>query len=342
MNNVTPDELKKVYIHTYDEILSKITRRLKDLEISYPSKKLKQGISRKKAVYIAKLNLVYNIVYSEVNHVIDSLKKIADMHEFYRELFKVRTGYSPEQLIKLFNRKLFILKKIFREHIAPLKTTDNILEARTHYRAGIGRLLSVVKRHRRVLELISSAVRELSKMPSISEDEVKVIVAGMPQVGKSTLISKLSTAKPEIAPYPFTTKTIIVGHMQINRFKRIAFIDTPGLLDRPLEERNEIELKAILALRYLADKVIFLIDVSPNAYYTFEEQLRVLIDVKKTINAPLIICINKIDITPPNRISEAKKILSEKINVKVEDIIEISAYKNIGLDKIVDKVISDP
>ncbi len=339
---VSTDELKKSGIHTYEEILSKIQRRLKEQEIPPPTKRLRRGIAYTKNIYIKRLETVYNILVSEIDRIIDALKKTAGLQAFYKELFKIKTGYYPEQYISFFKNKKRILKRIYTEYLVPLKLTDNLLEARIKYRACLGRLLSVLKRHKKSLVLIKEVIRELSRMPNIEEDDLKIIIAGMPQVGKSTLVSKLSTAKPEIAPYPFTTKNIIVGHRVISSAKRIAFIDTPGLLDRPLEERNEIELKAILALKHFADKIVFLIDASPNAYYSIEEQIRVLNDVRRSINAPTIVCINKIDITPRDRIDQVREIISKSVQIDPKYILEISAYQGKGLDTLLDKIINDP
>ena len=47
----------------------------------------------------------------------------------------------------------------------------------------------------------------------------------------------------DVQPYAFTTKSLFVGHMDY-RYLRWQVIDTPGILDRPLEERNTIEMQA--------------------------------------------------------------------------------------------------
>lgn len=46
----------------------------------------------------------------------------------------------------------------------------------------------------------------------------------------------------DVQPYAFTTKSLFVGHMDY-RYLRWQVIDTPGILDRPLEERNTIEMQ---------------------------------------------------------------------------------------------------
>jgi nucleolar GTP-binding protein len=127
-----------------------------------------------------------------------------------------------------------------------------------------------------------------------------VVIAGYPNVGKSSLIRQLSAAKPEVAQYPFTTKQIYVGHMEKTvRYekKQYQIIDTPGLLDRPLSERNNIEKQAIAALRHLADLIVFIFDPSETSGYPMSEQTLLLENIKKLFcDVPFIIVENKVDV----------------------------------------------
>jgi len=58
-----------------------------------------------------------------------------------------------------------------------------------------------------------------------------------------------------------------VGHTDY-KFVRWQVIDTPGLLDRPLEERNTIEMQAITALAHLKACILFFIDISESSGYS--------------------------------------------------------------------------
>jgi nucleolar GTP-binding protein len=55
--------------------------------------------------------------------------------------------------------------------------------------------------------------------------------------------AEVTRADVDVQPYAFTTKSLFVGHM-VYRYLRWQVIDTPGILDRPLEERNTIEMQA--------------------------------------------------------------------------------------------------
>ena len=68
-----------------------------------------------------------------------------------------------------------------------------------------------------------------------------------PNVGKSSFMNKITRGNVDVQPYAVTTKSLFVGHCDY-RYLRWQVIDTPGILDHPLEERNTIEMQAIIAL----------------------------------------------------------------------------------------------
>jgi nucleolar GTP-binding protein len=64
-----------------------------------------------------------------------------------------------------------------------------------------------------------------------------------------------------VQPYAFTTKSLLVGHTDY-KYLRWQVIDTPGILDHALEERNTIEMQAITALAHLRAAVLYMLDIS--------------------------------------------------------------------------------
>ncbi|MEG3056380.1 MAG: GTPase [Methanoculleus sp.] len=106
----------------------------------------------------------------------------------------------------------------------------------------------------------------------------------------------VSTAEPEIAVYPFTTKGIIVGHRDIRRGERIQFIDTPGVLERPADERNPIERQAVSAIINIADVVLFILDASEHCGYALDDQIRLQEEIQRLVDLPVVTAVNKVDI----------------------------------------------
>ena len=132
--------------------------------------------------------------------------------------------------------------------ILRLRDIDGFHQAR---RSAYGRFSSIIEQISPEIQWLGEARDILRKLPSIDSNEPCIVVAGSPNVGKSALITSLSSGEPEVAAYPFTTKQLHLGHF-MHRRRKYQMVDTPGLLDRPMVERNNIEMQAIAALRILA------------------------------------------------------------------------------------------
>ncbi|HJJ36671.1 MAG TPA: 50S ribosome-binding GTPase, partial [Methanocorpusculum sp.] len=166
----------------------------------------------------------------------------------------------------------------------------------TERKRAVARIASIVHRADDALHYLNDARNILRKLPHVSPDEFTIVIAGYPNVGKSSFIRLVSTAEPEVASYPFTTKGIIVGHRMAERRRKIQFIDTPGLLDRGNEERNAIEKQALNALVYVADIVLFVIDASENCGYSLDAQLKLREEIDNLVSVPMLTAVNKADL----------------------------------------------
>lgn len=117
------------------------------------------------------------------------------------------------------------------------------------------------------------------------------------------------------------------------KYLRWQVVDTPGVLDHPLEEMNTIEMQSITALAHLRAAVLYFMDLSEQCGYTIEAQCKLFHSIKPLFaNKPVVLVINKIDIvrlsdlSPDNR-SYLDSILSDKDVL----VVEASTYSEEGI-----------
>jgi GTP-binding protein len=125
-----------------------------------------------------------------------------------------------------------------------------------------------------------------------------VALVGFPNAGKSSLISRLSSAKPKIADYPFTT---LVPNLGVVRGKKLDFVvaDIPGLIEGASTGRG-------LGIRFLKHVercrlVVFLLDLGTAEMKSLDEEFSILKNELKEfspeiLEKPSIVVVNKIDI----------------------------------------------
>ncbi len=235
--------------------------------------------------------------------------RIEDAQPFYRELLEA--AYDMEKIIESIKGLSWARKTILRleekaRREIRMSKGDPVILRKDFY----GKTASILDKTKPKLEFLGAVIETLKDFPTVLEG-FTVVIAGMPNVGKSSLLRELTTSKPEIRPYPFTTKNILIGYI-LEGHRRIQVIDTPGLLDRPLEDRNPVERKSILALKHLADLIIFLFDPTEGCGYPMDSQLELYYEVRGGFPS-VIPVINKIDISSESRVQNAKKKIGEGV-----------------------------
>lgn len=278
------------------QLLDRSIRRTKKTQIHDRDKRyeIKKTIIARTEIFITDLT-------TELEAYVKNFPSIDRLPLFYQEIIdiKIDTNKLKKSLGAVDWAKKTILM-VYTTQSSSLIKSGKVDFLKQKQKEIYGRVSSIVKQVDKYLVFLADAQKVLRTFPDI-EDVPTVVIAGYPNVGKSSLIRWLSAAKPEVAQYPFTTKQIYVGHMEKTVHydkKKFQIIDTPGLLDRPLTERNQIEKQAIAALRHLADLIVFIFDPSGTSGYPMDEQALMLQNIKKLFNdVPFIIVENKIDVT---------------------------------------------
>ncbi len=262
------------------------------------SRAVRAGRGKLGGAYTDKKEVEESMVLTAGNILSDNLRNATrewpsfdKIGPFYREIADILAGVDRIKMaLSSIGWAADKTKDISRKYVGMIRKSDDPALLR---KQAFARMASIVHDVDRDLRFLNDARNKLKDLPDI-KDEPTIVVAGYPNVGKSSFVARVSSAKPEIALYPFTTKGIIIGHFSIKR-KRYQVIDTPGLLDRPLEERNDIERQAISALRHVGNVLLFIIDPSEECGFTVAEQEKLLEEVRHTVKIPVLVAANKID-----------------------------------------------
>ncbi|MDG6243947.1 MAG: NOG1 family protein [Methanolobus sp.] len=233
-----------------------------------------------------------NILTDNLKNIVRRFPTFENLPPFYYELADVMVGV--DDLRKSLSRLDWASAKIHeiaREHVGNIRKSKDPIHVRKQC---FGRISSIIYSIDKDLLFLNKARNKLRKLPSV-EDEPTIVVAGYPNIGKSSFVTKVTGATPEIAPYPFTTKGVSIGHFFVGN-DRYQVMDTPGLLDRPMSQRNEIELQAITALKNLDAVVLFIIDPTETCGYEIKDQKRMLDEVRSEFKLPVLVVANKSDL----------------------------------------------
>jgi nucleolar GTP-binding protein len=304
---------------TADEILDKAFKRASKVDYEGPTR-----LETVREINISKLKSSSDTIVSTMGKYVKAFPSIDRQSPFYAELINVTIGRDKlKKALGAIDWSRGNVARIAREatrQMASARKIDRIDELR---RAAYGRISSFVKQVGKELKFLSKARDIMKKYPAINPEQPTVVIAGAPNVGKSQLVAKISTAKPRVAVYPFTTQEISVGTFE-RKYFRYQVVDTPGLLDRPLEERNSFELRGILALKHLADLVIFVFDPTETCGYPMSEQEHLLKQIREQFSSvPIIEVENKSDLAKSK-----------------DERLKISASTGYNVTKLVDRIVA--
>ena len=228
-----------------------------------------------------------------------------------------------------------LIETVSRDYVRLLKYAQSLFQCKQLKRAALGRMATICRRLKDPLVYLEQVRQHLGRLPSIDPNTRTLLICGYPNVGKSSFLRSVTRADVDVQPYAFTTKSLFVGHFDY-KYLRFQAIDTPGILDHPLEEMNTIEMQSITAIAHLRSAILYFMDLSEQCGYSVQAQIQLFHSVKPLFaNKLVFVVINKIDITRPEDLdAETKVMLDSMLKSGDVELLQLSCTTTEGVTEV--------
>lgn len=314
-----------------DIILSKTQR--KTPTVVHPQ----YQISRIRQFYMRKVKYASQNFEERITMILEQFPILDDLHPFYGDLLNILYDKDHYKLaLGQLNTARHLIENVGKDYLKLLKYGDSLYRCKQLKRSALGRMCTIMLKQQSSLAYLEQVRQHLSRLPSIDPNARTLILCGYPNVGKSSFMNKVTRANVEVQPYPFTTKSLFVGHCDYE-YLRWQVIDTPGILDHPLDERNTIEMQSITALAHLRATIIYVIDISEQCGYSIKQQVALFHSIKPLFaNKPILLVVNKIDVVKLDKINKEDRDSIEAIPKTTPNtsLVCMSTFSEEGVQEV--------
>ncbi|GAB7355879.1 hypothetical protein MBLNU459_g6533t1 [Dothideomycetes sp. NU459] len=310
-----------------DIVLSRTQRRL-------PTQ-IRAGfkITRIRSFYIRKVKYTSETFTEKLTAILDGFPRLQDIHPFHKDL--LNTLYDADHFriaLGQLSTAKHLIETVARDYIRLLKYGQSLFQCKQLKRAALGRMATICKRMKDPLLYLEQVRQHLGRLPAIDPNTRTLLICGYPNVGKSSFLKNISRADVDVQPYAFTTKSLFVGHFDY-KMLRFQAIDTPGILDHPLEEMNTIEMQSITAIAHLRSAIMYFMDLSEQCGYSVAAQMQLFKSIKPLFaNKLVFVVINKIDVMRPEDLDPAtQQELQDLVKSDNVELLQLSCTTTEGL-----------
>ena len=301
-------------------------------------------VQRIRQFYMRKVRFTGDGFVEKLQEIVDSFPRINDLHPFHRDLLDTLYEKNHYKIsLASLSRAKTLIEGVSRDYVRLLKFGQSLFQCKQLKRAALGRMATIIKRLKDPLQYLEQVRQHLGRLPSIDPNTRTLLICGYPNVGKSSFLKSITKADVDVQPYAFTTKALYVGHFDY-KYLRVQAIDTPGILDRPTEEMNNIEMQSIYAVAHLRSCVMYFMDLSEQCGFSIEDQVKLFHSIKPLFaNKTVMVVINKVDLkrvsdlTPEQQ--DLLKTVSEQNNVEIHELScateeNVMQIRNIACEKL--------
>ncbi|KAF9893800.1 Nucleolar GTP-binding protein 1 [Aspergillus nanangensis] len=301
-------------------------------------------ISRIRGFYTRKVKFTQETFSEKFLAILDGFPRLQDIHPFHKDL--MNTLYDADHFriaLGQVSTARHLIETVSRDYVRLIKYAQSLFQCKQLKRAALGRMGTICRRLKDPLVYLEQVRQHLGRLPAIDPNTRTLLICGYPNVGKSSFLRSITRADVDVQPYAFTTKSLFVGHFDY-KYLRFQAIDTPGILDHPLEEMNTIEMQSITAIAHLRSAVMYFMDLSEQCGYSVGDQIKLFHSIKPLFaNKIVFLVINKIDVRRPEDLepeyqAEIEKIVKagdvEVLQVSCTTTEGVTAVKNAACDKL--------
>jgi nucleolar GTP-binding protein len=239
-----------------------------------------------------------------------------------------KDGLTLTDVLQEIHEARKLLLEAGKDWVAKAKYAETAREVDMITKEGTDRLLDLYQEF--AVQPVSGILelqRSLRSAPAVQLDTPAVVLVGAPNVGKSSIVRYISSGNPEVNNYPFTTRGMTLGHVEVfwsseeestisravihpgnNKKKKskdelmsgkYAFsqlcqvMDSPGLLVRSEQQRNAMEELTLAAMKHLPTAVMYVMDFSGEAgdkCSSIQDQLQLRREVSTVLHCSLLHC----------------------------------------------------
>ncbi|SGZ53681.1 CIC11C00000000640 [Sungouiella intermedia] len=286
-------------------------------------------ITRIRAFYMRKVKFTAEGFAEKFTDMLAGFPNINDVHPFHRDLMDTLYEKNHYKVsLAAVSKAKTLIEQVARDYVRLLKFGQSLYQCKQLKRAALGRMATIVKKLKDPLVYLEQVRQHLGRLPSIDPNTRTLLICGYPNVGKSSFLRCITKADVEVQPYAFTTKSLYVGHFDY-KYLRFQAIDTPGILDRPTEEMNNIEMQSIYAIAHLRSCVLYFMDLSEQCGFSIEAQVKLFHSIKPLFaNKSVMVVMNKSDIIKVEDLdAEKQELLNSISSTPGVDVMHTSCYE---------------
>lgn len=285
-------------------------------------------IQRIRAFYMRKVKFTAEGFIEKFEEIVQRFPNINELHPFHRDLMDTLYEKNHYKVsLGSISKARTLIEQVSRDYVRLLKFGQSLFQCKQLKRAALGRMATIAKKLKDALSYLEQVRQHIGRLPSIDPTTRTLLICGYPNVGKSSFLKCITKADVDVQPYAFTTKSLYVGHFDY-KYLRFQAIDTPGILDRPTEEMNNIEMQSIYAIAHLRSCVLYFMDLSEQCGFSIESQVKLFHSIKPLFaNKSVLVVVNKTDIIKIKDLDTDKQdMIKSMTEISGVEIMETSCY----------------